>query len=196
MEVSKIEKKYEGEYINLFNITFKDKETQHEKIYEIVSRDKELKPEEFGRQLRLNTKADGVGIIAINTINNIEYILLEKEFRMSVGEFIYNIPGGLIDDGETAEIAAERELREETGVHLENIISVIPPAYTAIGFSNERVSTVICTASGDIVNSEDPDEIIEAKWYTKEEIREIINNNEPMSLRTQTLLYMWANNGF
>lgn len=47
-----------------------------------------------------------------------EKILLNKEYRMSVGGFVYNFPAGLIDDGETPEQAARRELKEETDLIL------------------------------------------------------------------------------
>ena len=37
---------------------------------------------------------------------------------MSVGDYVYNFPAGLIDEGETPEVAAKRELKEETGLDL------------------------------------------------------------------------------
>jgi len=41
--------------------------------------------------------------------------VLEKQFRPPVGKVCIEIPAGLIDEGETPEEAAVRELREETG---------------------------------------------------------------------------------
>ena len=43
-----------------------------------------------------------------------ERILLNYEYRLAVGEWVYNYPAGLIDDGETIAEAAVRELKEET----------------------------------------------------------------------------------
>jgi 8-oxo-dGTP pyrophosphatase MutT (NUDIX family) len=43
-----------------------------------------------------------------------EKILLVRQYRFGVGEYIYELPGGLIDAGETPALAAVRELREET----------------------------------------------------------------------------------
>ena len=40
------------------------------------------------------------------------------------------------DPGETPEQAAARELREETGLHLDSIDDFIPASYSAVGFSN------------------------------------------------------------
>jgi 8-oxo-dGTP pyrophosphatase MutT (NUDIX family) len=42
-------------------------------------------------------------------------IVLEKQFRPPVGRVCIEVPAGLIDEGETPEEAAVRELREETG---------------------------------------------------------------------------------
>lgn len=42
-------------------------------------------------------------------------IVLQKQFRPPLDKVVIEIPAGLIDEGETAEQAAIRELKEETG---------------------------------------------------------------------------------
>ena len=42
-----------------------------------------------------------------------DLVLLQKEFRMATNNWVYNFPAGLIDEGETPEEAAIRELKEE-----------------------------------------------------------------------------------
>jgi ADP-ribose pyrophosphatase len=42
-------------------------------------------------------------------------LLLEKQFRAPAGKIVVEFPAGLVDEGETAEEAALRELKEETG---------------------------------------------------------------------------------
>jgi len=41
--------------------------------------------------------------------------VLEKQWRAPVDKMVIEVPAGLIDEGESAEEAAVRELREETG---------------------------------------------------------------------------------
>lgn len=173
---------YVGTYVN---------ENGHEKKYEIISRKTDLNIETFGKENRLKT--DAVGMAILN--HRLDKILLQKEWRMACNEWVYNIPGGLIDKGENVEQAAKRELKEETGLKLLEVLKVLPPSYTAVGLGDESVSTVIGVAVGFIENSNNEDEVIEANWYSRQEVMKLIEDGAAMSLRTQTLLYMWAIGG-
>jgi ADP-ribose pyrophosphatase len=42
-------------------------------------------------------------------------LLLEKQYRPPVDKVVVEMPAGLVDEGESSEVAAVRELREETG---------------------------------------------------------------------------------
>jgi ADP-ribose pyrophosphatase len=42
-------------------------------------------------------------------------VVLIRQFRFAIADFVLEIPGGVIDPGETPEQAALRELQEETG---------------------------------------------------------------------------------
>lgn len=58
---------------------------------------------------------DAVGIIAVLEMPDGPEILLQRQFRPAVNKICIEIPAGLMDDGETAERCAVRELEEETG---------------------------------------------------------------------------------
>lgn len=61
---------------------------------------------------------DWANIVAI-TSN--EEVILVKQYRYGTEKFTLEIPGGMIDKGETPEIAAKRELLEETGYLAKNL---------------------------------------------------------------------------
>ena len=48
-------------------------------------------------------------------------IVMIRQYRYPVNAWIYELPAGLIDEGETAQQAAVREMREETGIRKRRI---------------------------------------------------------------------------
>ena len=155
------------------------------KTYEFVSRDKELTTlEDIKRE-----KTDAVILIIHDKTDS--KLLISKEFRMAVGDFAYNFPAGLIDPGESPREAAERELWEETGLKLVSIDEVLPTSYSGVGITNERTCCVIGTAEGEFAPSTSDEEEIEARWYTKEEVKELLKQNN-FAARTQAYCYWWA----
>ncbi len=185
MEFEFIEKKEEGRFINRFDIHYRMADGQ-EKVYEMISRDKDIKTFE---QLH-NAREDAVAIIMHDESG--ERILLNKEFRMAMGKWVYNFPAGLIDEGETPEHAARRELKEETGLDILRIDEWWGPCYSAIGFSNERNACCVGIAGGTFSESTSFQEEIESGWFTKEEIRKLLAT-EPFAARTQAYCYCWIN---
>lgn len=62
-----------------------------------------------------NSPVDGVGIVAILQKASGPELLLQKQFRPPINKVVIEVPAGLVDEGESAEESAVRELREETG---------------------------------------------------------------------------------
>lgn len=54
--------------------------------------------------------------VAVSVVTNDEKILLQKEYRHVIDRSSWEVPGGGIDQGETPESAAVRELSEEVGL--------------------------------------------------------------------------------
>ncbi len=76
------------------------------------------------------------GILALDDQGRALFV---KQFRKAIDRSIYEIPAGLIDPGEKAIEAAQRELLEETAYgagHWEKIAEF----YTSAGFSNEYMT--------------------------------------------------------
>lgn len=80
------------------------------------------------------------------------YVYLVKQYRLSVGRELYEIPAGKLERGEDPADCARRELEEETGLvplELKKLAAVLPsPGYTnevihvyrAVGIKKGRVN--------------------------------------------------------
>lgn len=184
MRFRKIEKKLAGKFIHRYDITY-ETESGQEKVYEMISRDGQIDSLE-----RLQKKEPDAVVLIIHDESG-EKLLLNKEFRLALGDWVYNFPAGLIEPGETMEQSAKRELKEETGLDLVSIDDVIGLSYSAIGFSNESNVCLLGRASGQFAKSSSDVEEIEAAWFTREQIRTLLKEGV-FAARTQAYCYMWS----
>lgn len=185
-KLTKLEKVQGGKFLNLYNLEY-TREDGSKKIYETVSRKSDLTLDDMQDS---SIVAQAVGMIMFN--HDMSKIMLQQEFRMAMNKWVYNFPGGLIDSGEDAEQAATRELWEETGLHLDKVIAHLPVTYTSVGISNETSETIVGTASGEFKASTSVDEQIKPGWYSKEDIKALLEKKVPMSMRTMSVLWMWV----
>ena len=87
-------------------------------------------------------RVNGSGaVMIIAVIKQSDELVLVKQFRPPTNQFVIEFPAGLIDDGESPAITAERELYEETGYH-GKIIEISQPAYNSPGMSGEQLIIV------------------------------------------------------
>lgn len=184
MEYEKIEKVYEGTYLDYYNVTYRNEGGQ-EKVYEMVSRDKQIDSKE-----KLYDHSTDAVVMIVNDVSD-EHVVLVKEFRLELGKTIFGFPAGLIDPGETAAECAVRELKEETGLDMVRVRDVLKGAFSAVGISNETTSCVIGTAAGNFSHHDTAGEEIDAAWYSKEEVRRLIKT-EHFGSWAQAYCYMWS----
>ena len=65
-------------------------------------------------------------------------VLLIKQYRYAANGYVYEIPAGRLDPGESPEHCAMRELREETGYSAKQLHR-LTTIYTTPGFTDERI---------------------------------------------------------
>lgn len=179
-----IKKVNAGKFIHRYDITY-ETDDGGEKVYEMISRNANVSSHEE----LMAKEPDAVVLIMHDEAK--EKVLINREFRLATGEWVYNFPAGLIDDGETAEESAKRELWEETGLELISVQDKIPISYSAVGFSNETNVCIVGTAKGKFRKSTSVVEEIEPGWYTKAQVRELIRT-KPFAARTQAYCYVWS----
>lgn len=71
-------------------------------------------------------------------------ILLLRQYRYAADGYLYEIPAGRLDPGETPADCAARELREETGCTAEQMEPLITMVTTP-GFTDERIHLFMAT---------------------------------------------------
>ncbi|KAF7658352.1 hypothetical protein LDENG_00013940 [Lucifuga dentata] len=108
-----------------------------------------------------NTEVDGVGIIALlkRTLHR-DCVVLVKQFRPPMGCCSLEFPAGLIDEGESAEAAALRELKEETGYKGE-VVGVTPVTCLDPGLSSCTTQIVLVNINGDEMENINPTQQLE-----------------------------------
>ena len=156
----------------------------NEKLYEMVSNFDYEKPEEIGQ------KASGVVIVGFRG----DELLLLREFRMGVNQFIYNMPAGHSEAGESVEECAERELREETGLRIKRICKILPPAYAAPDVSDSSAWVVMAEVEGEFNPQTEADEYIQPLFADRKKLEELLNN-EKFSGRAQLMAYFFCKMG-
>ena len=179
MHLLNLEKVKDGKYLKNYELTYINKAGK-EKKYEIVSR------HEIPDEKSLGNQTSGVSIVAYYE----NKLLLLKEFRMGVNRFIYNLCAGMLEEGESIEECIQRELYEETGLSVKKIHAVLPPSFSAVAISDVKTQIAFVEAEGSFSDHTSENERIEASFYTKEEVRELLETEE-FSSRAQIAAYFF-----
>ena len=114
MKFVSMKKVHEGKFLSRYDIVYETIDGGM-KNYEMVSRAKDRT--QFDQLHDHKPEA----VIMIMHDPSGEKLLINREFRLAMGEFIYNFPAGLVDEGEDLDTSAARELREETGLTEESL---------------------------------------------------------------------------
>lgn len=158
--------------------------------YYFVSRNKEDK-------LKINThavEAEGIVIYPVWK-ENPEKLVMIRQYRYPVGDYICELPAGLIDAGESPEEAAIREMKEETGFDFEIYTGgkemYRRAFFLAPGFSDETGKAVFGYASGECTRKfQEDSEFIEVLLVDKEQAEHILCE-ERVSVRCAYLLMQY-----
>lgn len=146
-------------------------------------------------------RGNAVGILAYDP--RTDEVVLVNEMRagiLAAGGYPYTdtLPAGGINRGETPVQAAEREMREETGLDLKGGRIIHDKAYVSAGGTSESISivfgTIDITKAGGIHGNEDEKENIKTTVMKSQEFMDKIKSGEINDLKTMVAGYWLIEN--
>jgi ADP-ribose pyrophosphatase len=117
------------------------------------------------------------GAAAIVPLSGAGEVVLVRQYRHALKRFIWEIPAGTLDPGESALECARRELQEETGYSAAEWrpLGEITPVP---GYSDERVFLYLATALSPAHQGLDADEVLAVHRLPLETAMQMIANGE------------------
>jgi ADP-ribose pyrophosphatase len=142
-----------------------------------------------GRTARREVVEHGVAV-AVLAENERGELLLISQFRYPAGEAMIELPAGIVEQGESCEAAAVRELQEETGWRPGRIVKV-SEFYTSPGFSSELLKMYYATDLAPSKLKHDDDEFIISRFLPPESALELVEEGGVRDAKTLYGIYWW-----
>src|SRR5262245_57602549 len=105
-----------------------------------------------------------------------DHVALVRQYRPATNRYYYSLPGGYLD-GESPEVAARRELLEETGLEGEGF-RTIGELHPLPGYIKSFAFVVVCRAVTETVTVRDQSEIESAELVPWSTALEMISKGE------------------
>ena|SRR5687768_18363271 len=152
-----------------------------------VTMDKAIDPEGFEIERAIVQHA---GSSVVMPIDEKGRVLLARQYRLPARAYLWEIPAGRMDPGETPLKAAKRELKEETGLSAKKWTKLFS-VFMSPGFLAEKMHVYVAE---DLKQGETgfmEDERIESKWFTAKEMNEMIKSGKIMDGKTIAAWLSW-----
>lgn len=127
--------------------------------------------------------------VVILPMINKEDIILVRQYRYAVDDFLWELPAGSVENGETILQAGARELEEETGYHA-NSMSELAKFYSAPGFTDERMHLILASQLMKTQPHPDEDENIECHPISRDRVFAMLFGGDIIDAKTIVALLL------
>lgn len=191
-KIKSVKRLTENRFLNMYELETRNKKGEPGRYF-VASRAEDIE------ELKLKTgvnRPDGVIIYSLYGEKK-DRVVLIRQYRYALNDYIYEFPAGLVEKGEAFSVAAVREMKEETGLDLE-VLSVPEmyqkPYFTTVGMTDESCATVYGYATGKISKEymEDSEEI-EVVLADRNEVRRILQEEHVAIMCAYQLMHFLEN---
>ncbi len=152
-----------------------------------VRKDRLQLPDGKVSQIDVVDHRDAITLIPIDQFGMVWFI---HQYRHPVKEVLLELPAGVIEEGETPEIGAQREIREEIGMSAGKL-DEIGGFYLAPGYSTEFMHIYLATDLQPDPLPGDEDEFISVEKYSAKESLALAETGQLNDAKSLVAL-LWA----
>jgi ADP-ribose pyrophosphatase len=131
-----------------------------------------------------------VGSAVMMAVDEKKRILLVRQYRLPADAYLWELPAGRLDPGETPLKAAKRELIEETGCRARKWTK-LASFWVSPGYVEERMTIYLAEQLTQGEATPMDDERIETRWFTAKEVADMIATGKIQDAKTMIGYYTW-----
>lgn len=192
LKIKKLTQLVKTPFLNFYDCEYENK-VGDKKHWMIASR----KDDDTLRAQYFNQKEEQIdAVIVVAHHETTKELVLIRQFRVPLNDYIYELPAGLIDSDEEPMEAAIREMKEETGLTLTQIDEGKSRlcTYLSAGMTEESAALIYGACIGEVSKDYlEADEDIMPILVSKEKAREILKSTEKIDIKAYMVLQEWAN---
>ena len=130
--------------------------------------------------------APSICVVPVDADRN---VLMVRQYRKPVDQFLLEVPAGGIEEGETPEEATRRELQEEIGHTTDNLLP-LSAFWLAPGWCSEYMYAFLATGLQPAALDSDEDEFIEVVRVPLSEVVDIIASGQVQDAKSVASLLL------
>jgi ADP-ribose pyrophosphatase len=128
------------------------------------------------------------GSVVLLPMTSHDRILLVRQYRYVVDRWLWELPAGTLEPGESLHAAALRECHEEVG-KMAGQAKKLSSFFPSPGFCDEVMHFFLLTdlrdrAPGEAAPHQDPDEVLDVQEFAVGEVRELVKAGEISDMKT------------
>jgi ADP-ribose pyrophosphatase len=128
--------------------------------------------------------------VTIIPVDEKEIFWFVEQYRMGSECALLELPAGVMDENESPEACAAREVREEIGMAADHL-RLIGSVYLAPGYSNELNHIFLATSLTPDPLKQDDDEFLTIKKFSRQDLASLIHDGKLIDSKSLAALYLY-----